>query len=178
MAKKAAMIIAFENFRDEEYKEPKDFLEKSGVEITTVSSKLGTAKGKYDMPAKVDLTLDKLKVSDYDAILYIGGPGSYDYYDDPTAHRIARETVKAGKILGAICAAPGILANAGVLKGKKATMFADDGTLAKGGATYTGKGVEIDGKIITATGPSTARAWGEAIIKAWKTLNSQESSGK
>ena len=167
--KKAAMIIAFDKFRDEEYKEPKDLLEKSGAQITTVSSKLGTAKGKHGLPANVELTLDKLKVKEFDAILFIGGPGCYSYYDDPTAHRIAQETLKEGKILGAICAAPGILANAGVLKGKKATMFADDGTLAKGGATYTGQGVEIDGKIITATGPSTARAWGEAIIKAWKT---------
>ena len=130
------MVIAFDKFRDEEYKEPKELLEKSGVQITTVSSKPGTAKGKHGLPAKVDLTLDKLNVSDYDAILYIGGPGCYSFYDDPTAHKIAQDTVKAGKILGAICAAPGILANAGVLKGKKATMFANDGTLAKGGAAH------------------------------------------
>lgn len=160
------MIIAFEGFRDEEYKEPKAVLEKARIEVATASSKLGTAKGKFGMPAKVDLTLDQVKAVDYDTVLFIGGPGCYGYYDDPTAHKIAKESVKQGKLLGAICAAPGILANAGVLKGKKATMFTDDGTLAKGGATYTGKGVEIDGKIITATGPDTAKAWGEAILKA------------
>jgi len=160
------MIIGFENFRDEEYRDPKAVLEKAGVEVTTASAKLGTARGKHGMSAKVDITLDQVKVEDYDAILFIGGPGCYVYYDDPSAHKIARETIKQGKILGAICAAPGILANAGVLKGKKATMFTDDGTLAKGGAAYTGKGVEVDGKIITATGPSTAKAWGEAIVKA------------
>ncbi|MGB9612838.1 MAG: DJ-1/PfpI family protein [Candidatus Margulisiibacteriota bacterium] len=166
MAKKVLMIIAFEGFRDEEYQQPKTVLEKAGVEVTTASSKLGTATGKLGMKAKVDITLDQVKVSGYDAVLFIGGPGCYNYYDDPTCHKIAQETVKEGKILGAICAAPGILAQAGVLKGKKATMFADDGTLAKGGAIYTGKGVEIDGKIITATGPSTAKAFGEAILKA------------
>jgi protease I len=166
MAKKVVMIIAFEGFRDEEYREPKAVLEKAGIEVTTASSKLGTATGKLGMKTKVDITLDQVKVSDYDAILFIGGPGCYSYYNDPTAHKIAQEAVKEGKLLGAICAAPGILANAGVLKGKKATMFTDDGTLAKGGATYTGKGVEVDGKIITATGPSTAQAFGEAVIKA------------
>ena len=118
------------------------------------------------MPAKVDITLDQINVADYDTILFIGGPGCYAYYDDSTAHKIAQEAVAQGKILGAICAAPGILSNAGVLKGKRATMFTDDGSLAKGGATYTGKGVEIDGKIITATGPQTAKAWGEAIAIA------------
>lgn len=168
MDKKAVMIIAFEGFRDEEYRDPKAVLEKAGIKVTTASSKLGTAKGKFGMPAKVDIILNQVKPADFDAVLFIGGPGCYVYYDNPIAHKVAQETVKQEKILGAICAAPGILANAGVLKDKKATMFADDGTLAKGGATFTGKGVEIDGKIITATGPQTAKAWGEAIVKTLK----------
>jgi len=166
MNKKAAMIIAFERFRDEEYAEPKAVLEKAGFTVTTASSKLGTATGKLGMKAKVDITLGQVKVEDYDTVLFIGGPGSFDYYDNPTCHKIAQETVKQGKLLGAICAAPGILARAGVLKGKKATMFDDTGEFAKAGAHFTGKGVEIDGKIITATGPQTAKAWGQAIVKA------------
>jgi len=164
--KKIVMIIAFEMFRDEEYIYPKEVFEKAGIEVTTASSKVGTATGKLGMKAKVDVSLKDLKVSDHDAVVFIGGPGSFNYYDNPTCHKIAQETVKAGKILAAICAAPGILAKAGVLKGKKATMFDDTGVLGENGATYTGKGVEIDGKIITATGPSTAKAWGEAIVKA------------
>ena len=168
MHKKIIMIIAYEGFRDEEYQHPKEVFEKDGIKVTTASSSLGIAKGKLGMSAKVDLTLKDLKVSDYDAVLFIGGPGCYDYYNDATAHKIAQETIKQGKILGAICAAPGILAAAGVLKDKKATMFTDDGTLAKGGGFYTGADVEIDGKIITATGPSTAKAWAETIAKALK----------
>jgi protease I len=166
MNKKAVMIIAFELFRDEEYAEPKAVLEKAGFTVTTASSKLGTATGKLGMKTKVDIPLDQVKVEDYDAVLFIGGPGSFDYYDNPTCHKIAQETVKQGKTLGGICAAPGILARAGVLKGKKATMFDDTGEFAKAGAHFTGKGVEIDGKIITATGPQTAKAWGQAIVKA------------
>lgn len=165
MNKKIAMIIAFEGFRDEEYQLPKEVFEKAGVKVTTASSSLGTAKGKLGMSAKVDLTLKDIKVSDYDTVLFIGGPGCYAYYNNVTAHKIAQETIKEGKILGAICAAPGILASAGVLKDKKATMFADDGTLEKGGATYTGADVEIDGKIITATGPLTAKAWAQTILR-------------
>ena len=166
---KALMIIAHEMFRDEEYAEPKSVLEKVGFEITTASSKLGEATGRFGLKAKVDLTLDKVKVEDYDTVLFIGGPGSHGYYQDPLAHRIAKEAVEQGKVLGAICAAPGILANAGLLKGKKATVHeADIETLTKGGATYTGKGIEIDDKIITADGPKNARAWGETIVKALK----------
>jgi len=166
MIKKVAMIIAFEGFRDEEYQYPKEVLEKAGLQVITASQKTGTAKGKLGMPANVDLALDQLKVDELEAVIFIGGPGSFIYYDDPVAHKIAQDAKAKNKVLAAICAAPGILSNAGVLKGKKATMFTDDGTLEKGGATYTGKGVEIDGNIITATGPSTAKAFGEAILKA------------
>lgn len=165
--KKAVMIIAQQMFRDEEYAEPKAVLEKAGIAVTTASRNAGLAKGKLGMTAQVDIPISDLKVADYDAVLFIGGPGSFDYYDDPTCHKIAQETLKQGKILGAICAAPGILVKAGVLKGKKMTMFDKHEVLDNSGAIYTGKGVEIDGNIITATGPHTARAWGEAI---WKML--------
>lgn len=164
-SKKVLMIISFEMFRDEEYTEPKAVLEKAGIKITTASSKLGTATGKLGMKVKVDITLDEVKVKDYAAILFVGGPGSFNYHHNPKAHRIAQEAVKEDKVLAAICGAPPILGYAGVLKGKKATMFDDTGDLAKTGATYTGNGVEVDGKIITATGPETAQAWGEAIVK-------------
>ena len=166
---KAVLIIAFENFRDEEYAEPKAVLEKAGVEVTTASSKLGMAKGKLGMSAKVDILLKDVKASDYDAVLFVGGSGSYGYYDDPTAHKLARETVKEGKILGAICAAPGILSHAGLLKGKKATATPSEVDLIKqSGAIYTNTGVVADEKLITADGPQSAKAWGEAILKALK----------
>jgi len=166
MPKKAVMIIAPQMFRDEEYLEPKKVLQNAGINVTTASSRSGIATGKLGLKADIDALIKDIKVKDYDAVLFIGGPGSFDYYDDPVAQNIAREAVKEGKILGAICAAPGILARAGVLAGKKATMFEDTGELKKGGAVYTGRGVEIDGKIITATGPQTAGAWGAAILKA------------
>ncbi|MCX5750755.1 MAG: DJ-1/PfpI family protein [Candidatus Saganbacteria bacterium] len=166
MDKQIVMIVAFERFRDEEYVDPKAVFEKAGYNITTTSAKLGTATGKLGMKLKVDITLDQVVVKDYAAVVFVGGPGSFDYHHDPKAHRIAQEAVKEGKILAAVCGAPPILGYAGVLKGKKATMFDDTGDFAKVGAIYTGNGVEIDGKIITATGPSTAKAWGEAIIKA------------
>ena len=57
-------------------------------------------------------------MEDYDAVIFVGGPGSSEYWDDPKAHSIAEETVAADKIPGAICIAS--LAKSGVLKGKKA----------------------------------------------------------
>jgi len=166
--KKIVIIIAFNRFQDKEYTPPKQIFSKAGILVTTASTQLGLATGKLGEKEKVDITLDQVKVSDYDAILFIGGPGSFDLYDNPTCHQIAQDTIHQGKILAALSAAPGIIANAGVLKGKKATMFEDTGILAQNGATYTGNDVEIDGRIITATGPDTAKAWAEAILEALK----------
>ncbi|MEE8638391.1 MAG: DJ-1/PfpI family protein [Candidatus Margulisiibacteriota bacterium] len=167
MAKRVLMIIAFEGFRDEEYTEPKKVLEKSRIEVTTASSQVGIAKGKLGLSAKVDLPLKEVNVPDYDAIIFVGGPGSYDYFDDPLAQGIAKDAVKEQKILAAICAAPSILANAGLLKGIKATCFSGESeNLKNKGAHYSPSGLEVDGKIITADGPAHAKQFGEKIVKA------------
>lgn len=165
--KKAVMIIAQQMFRDEEYAEPKAILEKNGVEITTASIKAGPAKGKLGMSTTADLPLTKVKPADYDAVIFVGGPGCYGLYEDPEALRIAKEAADSNKIVGSICSAGGILANSSILKGKKATVFPSEGNLLKSkGAIYTGKHLEIDGNIITADGPQAAKEFGEALAGA------------
>jgi protease I len=71
-----------------------------------------------------------------------------------------------GKVVGAICAAPVILAKAGLLKDKKATVYPDhEYTLKQYGAIYTGEAVTVDGNIITGNGPESSRAFGQAVAK-------------
>lgn len=164
--KKAVFIVAKEMFRDEEYEDPKKILEQAKVKIITASKSLGIAQGKFGATAKVDLTLQDIKPQDYDAVIFVGGPGSHDYFNDPEAHRIAKETLVSNKILAAICSAVGILANADVLKGKKVTSFPAEADLIKSkGGIHTGTGLEQDGNIITANGPQSAKIFGEAILK-------------
>ena len=114
-----------------------------------------------------DITLEQIKVADHDAIIFIGGPGSYDYFDNPLALQIAKDTKAQGKVLGGICAATAILAQAGVLKGVKATSFSGVSNILKEkGAHYSPSGYELDGKIITADGPAHATKFGQGIVKA------------
>lgn len=172
--KKIAMVIAFRDFRDEEYFIPKEILEAVGAEITTVSSSLGKAIGKLGGDTEVDVLLKDLKVQEYDVILFIGGPGAQQYFDDGTAHQIAKEAVENSKVLGAICIAPAILAKAGVLQGKKATVWksALDKSAVKileqNGAVFKSDAVVVDGKIITANGPEAAQDFAKAIIDSLK----------
>lgn len=165
---KALLIIAPKNFRDEELFHTKEELEKAGAEVIIASSKIGNIRGMLGGTAKAELDLRSVRVEDFDAIIFIGGSGASAYYEDPQAHQIAKEAVQQSKVLAAICIAPGILAKAGVLKGKKATIWNGDFVeiLERNGARYTGKSVEIDGKIITANGPPAARDFGRAIVKA------------
>jgi protease I len=168
--KRILMIIAPDNFRDEELLHTKEELERAGVKTTIASSKTGEARGKLGARVNVDLKLDQVKVDDYDAVVFVGGPGSAIYFNDRHALSIAGEALKKGKKVCAICIAPVILANAGVLKGKRATVW--DGEyiekIESKGATYTGKPVEVDGNVITANGPAAAREFGRTIAKAIK----------
>lgn len=167
--KKALLIIARQNFRDEELFAPKQVLEQNGYKVVIASSSLGEAKGKLGGKIKPDILLENAAVSDYSIIAFIGGPGAQEYFDSQAAHRIAREAYNNNKVLGAICIAPSILARAGVLDGKKATVFDSEAmTLKSKGAIYTGKDVEVSGKIITANGPHAAKMFGEALVEADK----------
>jgi protease I len=164
--KKALFIIAPANFRDEEFLEPKDILEKAGVQLTVASSMTDIAIGKSGLEVKPDITLKDVRVADYDAIVFIGGSGAIVYLENTDAHRIAQEAVQNRKLLAAICVSPLILAHAGVLKGVKATVFPDDAhELAANGAMYTGKMIEHDRTIITGNGPQAAKLFGHAIAE-------------
>ena len=88
--KKIAMIIAFREFRDEEYFIPKQILQGAGAQIKTVSTSLGQAIGKLGGDTKVDLKLTELKVEDYDTVLFIGGPGAAKHIDDEKFHQVAQ----------------------------------------------------------------------------------------
>ena len=82
---------------------------------------------------------------------------------------LAQKFYNAGKITAAICIAPVILANAGLLNGKKATSFpSEENALEDKGAAFTGNPVEADGLIVTAEGPKAARDFGKKIAQLLK----------
>lgn len=167
MAKKAVMIIASNGFRDEEFKVPHLVLEDNGVVVTIASSSLNTSRGILGTRVNPDILINDIKVQDYDAVIFVGGAGSQEYWDDPTAHKVAEETVKQNKVLAAICIAPITLANAGVLKGKKSTVWSSEiKRLKTQGAVYVAEPVAVDGKIITANGPTSASLFADKILEA------------
>jgi len=169
--KKIAMLIAFHGFRDEEYFEPKAILEAAGHKITTASTQKGIAVGKLGTKANTDCLISDIKTEDYDAVTLVGGPGAMPELDNSETHDILIKASKERKLIGAICISPMILAHAGLLKGKKATVWTDSEKsnipdFKACGAKYTEKNVETDCNIITANGPAAAKAYAEALVKA------------
>ena len=165
--KSVLMIIAPEGFRDEEFFEPKEIFENNKLKVTVASKGVKTATGKLGTEAKIDKDITAVNPRYYDAVVFVGGPGAKVYFEDDIVLDMAKEAYGEGRVLAAICIAPSILANAGILSGKKATCFSSESSnLEAQGAEYTGNPVEVDGKIITANGPSAAKSFGEEIVKA------------
>lgn len=158
------MIIAPMNFRDEEYFEPKRILENSGHTVTTASKMTGTINGSRGGTAQASLLLQDVHWRKFDAVVFVGGPGSYQYDLDTDAHTIAQDFYANHKLTTAICHAPIILAQAGVLSDKKATVHDGDiDELKKLGVAYVAQNVVVDGRIITANGPAAATDFGKTI---------------
>jgi len=165
--RKAVLIIPAENFHDQELFETRRFLDTAGVQTFVASTKIGAIRGMLGNTAEATAAITSLKVDDYDAIVFVGGLGAALYLDSPVALNIAREAAAKRKVLAAISVAPTILANAGVLRGVRATSFISERvTLERAGARYTGAPVERDGLIVTAASPTMASEFARAIADA------------
>ena len=165
--KKALLIIAKKGFQDVELDGTRKELVDAGFDVILASTEAGECSGKFGAQEKASVALKDVNVMDYDRIGYIGGPGAANLWQNAEAKRIAQETVRAKKPLGAICIAPKILAAAEVLAGKKATVWNDDGDqagfLALHDVEYTGEPVTVDGLIVTGNGPAAAAEFGRTF---------------
>jgi protease I len=174
--KKIAIIIGPKGYQDTEFGVPYKFFKEQGATVDVYSTKKGLATGSAGGTFEVEHTLNELNVNNYNAIVFVGGPGTLAVRNDNNSTKIAKDAVTSNKTLGAICWSPTILAKAGVLKGKHATVWYGPDRefesltseyLESQGAKYTGQDVTVDGNIITANGPMAAQQYAEAI---WKKL--------
>ncbi len=165
--KKVLMVIAPRDFRDAEYNEPRAIFDANGLAVDVASIQSGQSIGAEGTIVKIDLTVSEADVSAYNTVVFIGGPGMAEIVNDESLQGLAKKFYQANKITAAICVAPAILAYAGILDGKQATAWSGvKSELIKAGAKFVDEPVIRDGNIITANGPSAARAFGEAVVEA------------
>lgn len=163
------MIIAPDDFQDLEYAEPKAVFEENNYKVETCSKGTDIAFGKYGAEVKIDIELSKVKVENFNAIVFVGGPGAYSYIEDEEIISLVHQAVEEEKLICAICIAPMILYSAGILQGKRVTVWDGDShqstALLNSGIEYTGEDVTVDENLITANGPDAAEKFGEEIVK-------------
>ena len=165
VSKKAAVIVPSRNFQDAELFETVNILNSRGVETVIVSSTVNPLRGHLGGTVRADVLISNIKVDDYDAIVFIDGPGIAEYINNPAVLTLVRNAVSSNKVVAAISLAPDILANAGVLRGVRVTAYITEAqALRKAGAIYTGSAVERHGRIITASAPISARAFARTIV--------------
>ncbi|MGB9726528.1 MAG: DJ-1/PfpI family protein [Minisyncoccia bacterium] len=171
MNKKILMVIAFKNFRDEEYFIPKEILEKNGFIIETTSNKKGLALGADGGEVEILKSTQEININNYEGIIFVGGSGMAEELDNLEFQKLAQEFYKQNKLVSAICIAPALLAKAKVLENKKATVWAsimDKSAikiLEENGAIYQNQKVIRDKNIITANGPQAAEEFAKEIVK-------------
>lgn len=168
-AKKALLMIPSAEVQDHELMETQRILEESGVLVTVVSVEGEEVSGMLGGAFTPDAMLSEVNSADFDAIVCIGGNGSFGLWENAELISLIQEFQGQDKLIAAICAASGILANAGVLEGIDATCYPYQpisDLLTSKGANYIDQTVVVSGKVITGNGPDASTAFGEALANA------------
>ena len=172
MPKKALLVVAQNGFQPVEYAHTRAELEKAGILVSVASPQKGKATASNGTIIETDFAIKEINIDDFDALVIIGGPGARaDLSGLPELTNLIKSAYQKQKIVAAICISPTLLAEAEILKGKKATVWSIPTNkigveiLTQHEAEYTGNPVEVDGNIITANGPQAAREFGKKIAE-------------
>ncbi len=169
--KSILFLVAPNDFRDEEFKIPYDYLKKAGYKITVASYETTKVRGMLGMEIKPDIKIKDVDMTLFHCLVIIGGSGASIFWDDTLVHKLVRYFARPKKVLAAICLSPITLARAGILKEKKATVWKDAGTIKefkKRGVQYIDKDVVRAGNILTASGPSASKKFATELAKMLK----------
>jgi 4-methyl-5(b-hydroxyethyl)-thiazole monophosphate biosynthesis len=159
---KVAVILA-DGFEEVEAMAIIDVLRRAEIEVTVAGLHDGPVASARKVRVVPDALIDAVRADEFDMIVLPGGqPGADNLNADQRVKELVRSFAAKGKITAAICAAPYVLGNAGVLAGKRATAYPSyRDRLA--GALYEEKTVVEDGNVLTSKGPGTALCFGLAI---------------
>lgn len=158
-------IIPPKNFRDVELLEPKRILEAASVEVEIASKTIGEITGADGASVQATRLAMDLNPADYAGVAFVGGPGMAECLQDADFIITAKKFFEEEKITAAICVAPAILANAGILSTKTATAWPGvKGDLIRGGAVWSDDSVVVDGQTVTANGPGSATKFGKKLL--------------
>lgn len=174
MDMKILVVVSHDGFDEIEYATTKNFLVSQGAKVETASTVAGQIKSDRGAVAKSEMSLSEVDLSKYEALIFVGGIGAEDdYFTNSTAHSLIRKANDMGLVIGASSISPAILANAGVLSGKKATVYddeegADRKIFNQNGVEYVDENVVVTGNIITCNHRDNIKEFAETVAKELK----------
>ena len=169
--KKTVAILATNGFEESELSEPKKALEEAGAEVHIVSLESGEIKGWSDgnwiNSYKVDKTLSDVSQKDYNALVLPGGQINPDVLrKNKNAVSFVKSFFENHKPVAAICHAPWLLAEAGVLKGRKITSYDSIKTdMINAGANWVDEEVVVDSGLVTSRSPKDLPAFNRKLVE-------------
>lgn len=171
--KKIYLIIAQNNYRDEELKKPLHILRKAGYDTKIASPEVGECKGMLGMTITSDIAIKDIVIDDDTvAISIIGGANSPSLMNVPELGTILKDAKEKNILIGAICLGPMVLASFNVFDEGHGTVFPTEDSLAmlkKHKIMYINEAVIVDDNIITANGPQSATPFGQTIVDVLET---------
>ena len=165
---KNIFVFLAEGFEEIEALTPVDVLRRAGLSVKTVSiMDKQVVVGAHGIPVLADMMFADVDSEDAEMILLPGGlPGATNLDAHEGLAKMILDFAKAKKSLAAICAAPLVFGNRGLLQGKKATCYPGFETYLQG-AEYTAALVEKDENFITGKGPGAAMEFAFAIVEKY-----------
>ena len=168
---KKIAILATHGFEQSELEIPLAKLKAAGAQVDVVSLAPGEIKGwdkkDWGQPVKVDKTLDQVSAADYDALVLPGGQINPDLLRvEPKALAFIKEIYNQKKVLAAVCHAPWLLIETGIIKGKKVTSYKSIKTdVMNAGGKWEDSEVVNDLGLITSRNPGDLEAFVTKIIE-------------
>ncbi len=156
-------LFLADGFEETEAIAPLDVIRRAEVSIKTVAVGENPVTGAHGIAVQADMNLDEICMEDMDGMILPGGmPGTLNLQKNAMVTACLKHCTENGKLIAAICAAPMVLGEMGLLNGKKAVCFPGFEEHLEG-AILKDEGVVIDENIITAKGAGTALEFGAAI---------------
>lgn len=160
-----AVVVLADGFEEIEAITQIDVLRRAGVDVTVAGLKEGAATGAHGVAVQTDRMLSAVDFEPDLVVLPGGMPGSERLGESPEVVDLLKKQHGAGRMIGAICAAPAYApVAAGILDGKKATCYPSFETRFTSATTAVEDRVVADGNVVTSRGPGTALEFALALV--------------